>query len=185
MTRQLLVVITTIVASASAHADSGVYVGTGLTEGRASNVYGLNAGCSGCPVWSLNATSWEAMLGWRPFQALAVEAKYESLGTSSTQLSHGDAFFDAKAAGVYAMGYIPLPLPVLELYGKAGLVHAELDGHSYTFAPRSNSATEFAAGAGVQAHLLRVSFRLEVERFNIPQTSNAYVFNIAGTCDIY
>lgn len=182
MTRKLLTVIIAIAASTCANADSGLYIGAGLTEARASNVYGL--GCAGCPAWRLDSNSWEAMLGWRPIQHFAVEAKYESLGRSTAHLSHGDASFDAKAEGLYAIGLLPIPSSVFELYGKAGVVRSELDGRSYTFPSRSDTGEEFALGAGVQAHLSRLGIRLEYERFDIPQTTNAHVFSIAATFDL-
>jgi hypothetical protein len=160
VTRKLLVVITATVASACANADSGLYAGAGLTEGRASNVYGLNLECRGCPVWRLDATSWEVLFGWRPIRPFAVEAKYESLGDSAVRLSHGHASLDASAAGVYAMGLLP-------------------------FDPRSDTRIEPALGAGVQAHLRRVGVRLEYEHFNIPQTTHAYVYSIAATYDLH
>jgi hypothetical protein len=185
VTRKLLVVITATVASACANADSDLYAGAGLTEGRASNVYGLNLDCRGCPVWGLDATSWEVLFGWRPIRPFAVEAKYESLGDSAVRLSHGHASLDASAAGVYAIGFLPLPQPVLDLYVKVGMVRSELSGRSYTFDPRSDTRIEPAMGAGVQAHSRRVGVRLEYEHFNIPQTTHAYVYSIAATYDLH
>ncbi len=185
MTRKLLTVIIAIAASACANADSGRYAGGGLTEVRANDVYGLDLNCSGCPVWRLDSSSWEAIVGWRPLQHFALEAKYESLGRSSFHLSHGDVHLDANAAGLYAIGFLPLPVSVFDLYGKAGLVRSELNGHSYTFNPsRSNSEATFALGAGAQAHIGRVAVRLEFEHFDIPQTTHAYVYGIAATFDL-
>jgi hypothetical protein len=182
MTRKFLTVVIAIAASACAHANSGLYAGGGLTEVRASNVYGLDLGCGGCADWRLDSTSWEAIAGWRPVHPFAVEAKYESLGRSSAQLSHGNALLDGNAAGLYAIGFFPLPPSVIDLFGKVGLVRSELHGHSYTFhPPRSDSGTELALGAGVQANLGRVGLRLEYERFNIPQTTHAYIYSIAAT----
>ena len=185
MTRKLLTVIIAIAASACANADSGLYAGGGLTEVRANNVYGLDLYCSGCPVWRLDSSSWEAIVGWRPLQHFALEAKYESLGRSSFHLSHGDVHLDANAAGLYAIGFLPLPVSAFDLYGKVGVVRSELNGHSYTFDPsRSDTGTELALGAGVQAHVGRLGLRLEFEHFNIPQTTHAYVYDIAATFDL-
>ena len=185
VTQKVPIVIAATVASACANADSGLYAGAGLTEVRASNAYSLNFDCRDCPVWSLDATSWEALLGWRPIRPFAVEAKYESLGETAYRLSHGTVSLDASSAGVYALGFLPLPLPVLDLYAKVGLVRSELSGHSYTFAPRSDARMELALGTGVQAHLRRVGVRLEYEHFNIPQTTHAYVYSVAATYDLY
>jgi hypothetical protein len=179
--RRLLAIITTLLVSVCAQADSGLYVGAGLTKIRATNVYDLNLGCGSCPVWSLDATSWEVLLGWRPIRPFAIEVKYESLGRSAVRLSHGDAVLDANSAGAYAMGFVPLPLQVLDFYGKVGLVRSELDGRSYTFDPRSDIRVELALGAGMQAHFRRIGARLEYERFNIPQTTHACVYSIAVT----
>lgn len=181
----LLAAITTFLAGVCAQAaDSGLYLGAGLTEGRAGNVYNLDLSCGGCPSWRLDATSWETLLGWRPIRPFAVEVKYESLGSSAVRLSHGDAFLDANAAGAYAMGFIPLPLMLLDFYGKVGLLRSELDGRSYTFAPRSDTRVEFAWGAGVQAHFRRFGARLEYERFNIPQATHAHVYSLATIYDL-
>src|SRR5438552_11769172 len=75
---------------------------------------------------------------------------------------------------------LPISLPYLDLYGKAGLARWKLNGSSpLVSAPFSTNGTEFAWGGGVQVHIGNIGGRLEYERFNIPNTNGARVFSLA------
>ncbi|MBS0365915.1 MAG: hypothetical protein JSR67_08850 [Proteobacteria bacterium] len=81
----------------------------------------------------------------------------------------------------FLLGFLPLPVPFIDVFGKAGLARWGLSGSNsggvalFSF---SNHGTEFAWGAGVGAHLGNVGARLEYERFRIPQTNGARVFSL-------
>src|SRR2546430_9096495 len=80
----------------------------------------------------------------------------------------------------------PLPVPFLDVFAKAGLSHWKLNGSSgaatlppSSFFAFSDQGTEFAWGAGAQAHVGNIGGRLEYESFRIPNTDDARVFSLS------
>src|SRR5215471_2323945 len=85
-------------------------------------------------------------------------------------LTQGHA--DAKAFSAFAVGYLPLPAPNVDIYGKAGLARWQLNGGTVqpTLLQLDSNGTEFAWGLGAQVHLSSFAVRLEYEAFNITNT---------------
>ena len=84
------------------------------------------------------------------------------------------------------------PLPVVDLYGKAGVARWErhgVPGRCVTgvcplvlLAPWfDHSGRDVAYGAGAQAQLKRLSVRLEYERFDIDNTDGAELYTLGFT----
>jgi len=164
-------------------AENGVfYLGAGFSYNTVNNITDL-AG------QDLSAGSWKAFAAVRPINLLAVEADFMDLGGSNSIVtlspttcvgvapptcsenvhSHGRAYAS------YLVGFVPIPLPIVDVYGKAGAAHWRLSGTLSNFGgpPSSfaNSGTDFAWSIGVQAHVRMVGVRLEYENFNVPRTS--------------
>src|SRR5690606_7915657 len=131
-------------------ADNGFYLGGGITQATIDEVFDTQL--------KIDNTSWKLIAGFRPIDLLAVELNYMDLGDdraglpSTTFDAIGEA--DAKAFSAYALGFVPVPVPFLDIYGKLGLARWELDGRVrsgdadlFSF---DDSGTEFAYGAGVQ-----------------------------------
>jgi hypothetical protein len=76
---------------------------------------------------------------------------------------------DAQVFAAYALGFLPIPVPFLDIYGKAGLARSKLN--TKIGLATSSRGTEFAWGVGVQARVGMFGARLEYEQFNIPNTS--------------
>src|SRR5438874_2696283 len=107
-------------------------------------------------------------------------AAHSTPGSQTSAFVGGTSHSDAKAFAAYAVGFLPIPVPYLDLYGKAGLARWKLNGSSpLVSAPFSTNGTEFAWGGGVQVHIGNIGGRLEYERFNIPNTNGARVFSLA------
>jgi hypothetical protein len=85
---------------------------------------------------------------------------------------------DAQAFAAYALGFLPLPVPFLDIYGKAGFARSKLYTNESGSAT-SNHGTEFAWGVGVQAHISIVGARLEYEDLKIPNSSGAKVTSLS------
>ena len=160
----------------------GIYVGAGA--GRATLVqdyYQVDA----------HVTGWKVLAGWRPLSFIGVEAEYADLGSKGVTTYAGAAHVDtdAKATAVYAVGYLPVPLPWIDVYGKVGGARVKADT---SIAPTSgsvpacqpnvpcapaviepattdNSRTSIAWGAGLQFKWSRLAARLDYERFDGPQ----------------
>ncbi|MGH8133774.1 MAG: outer membrane beta-barrel protein, partial [Steroidobacteraceae bacterium] len=186
--RKLLLLIVLALGAGAAQADNGVvYVGAGLSRDKLSDI-----GNSGLSFSNLDNTSWKAFAGLRPISLFAVEADYLNLGSRSSSFVSqagicvvggctGTSHSDARAFAGYAVGFLPIPVPFLDVFGKAGLARWQLSGSSsvpggalFRF---SDNGTEFAWGVGTQVHVGNIGGRLEYESFNVPHTSGARVIS--------
>jgi hypothetical protein len=188
MHRVLLVIALALGASA-ARADNGsFYLGAAISKDKLSDI--ANQGTNFADI---DGTSWKAFGGLRPIKVFAVEADYLDLGSgdfSSTSVcpvtgcpsSHSHA----RAFAGYAVGFLPIPVPFLDVFGKAGLARWRLNGSSVgPITSFSTDGTEFAWGAGTQLHVGNFGARLEYERFNIPSTNGANVVSLGLYLNIF
>jgi hypothetical protein len=69
------------------------------------------------------------------------------------------------------VGFVPLPVPFLDIFGKAGLARWPLDGRdSSSLFALDDHGTDCAWGGGAQAHFGALGLRLEYEQFNVRNT---------------
>lgn len=131
-------------------------------------------------------TGWKVVGGLRPLPFLGGEVEYIDFGNTrffprgvSSLAPGGSGNATASAGALFALLYLPLP-PVLDLFAKVGgeRVHTTATGTSGCVpsepgAPTclvlanfhiSDTESDFAYGAGVQAHLLALALRAEYER---------------------
>jgi len=159
--RRILIAVGTMLATAAAHADTGMYVGAGVGRSNVSDIYHTAGEVSGSGGFYHidNATAWKAILGWRPVSPFALEANYIDLGTDTYHWNNGQVSFSARATTLYGVGFLPLPFPNWDVYGKAGAARWELDGKRY-FLPgtRTDEAAQFAWGGGCNSITLALAF---------------------------
>lgn len=177
--RKLLLATTLALAAGAAQADQfgfGVYAGAGVTRAQIDNVFDASP--------KINDTSWKAIVGVRLPGPFGIEANYLDLGSQTQRFSGlGSVHTDAKAFAAYAVGYLPLPVPMLDVYGKLGAARWQLDGSSTSrdlFAI-SDSGTQFAWGAGAQLHFGPIAARLEYEQFDMRNTDGVRVYTLGAT----
>ncbi len=179
--RVLTLLTVLALAAGSAHAENGfVYLGVGVVRNSLSDITSIG----GLP--DLKNTSWKAYGGVRPLNWLAAEADYIDLGSSSgTNAAGASGTTSGSAFAAYAVGFLPIPLPVVDIFGKAGFARWKYDGNvipppgtspASTF---STNGTDFAWGIGVQAHISMVGARLEYENFDVPNSSGARVASLS------
>jgi hypothetical protein len=180
--RRLLVAMLLLGATAAQADDALFYLGAGVTRSELTNISNSNLSFS-----DIHATSWKALAGFRPISYFAVEADYLNLGgETSTFFGNRTVHSDAKAFAGYAVGYLPVPLPFLDLFAKAGASRWKLDGSSAFNASDSQlfyfstTGTAFAYGAGAQVHLGKIGARLEYENFNISHTNGAGILSLSA-----
>jgi opacity protein-like surface antigen len=187
--RSLLLVIVLAIGAGVAHADNGLfYLGAGVTSNNVNSV-GVPGIDNNFP--KISSTSWKVFAGIRPIRLFAVEVDYLDLGSSTntvqTPLSCADidsctVNWDsgAKAFAGYALGFLPIPLPYLDVYGKAGIARYKLNrsitdynsgGVPIDSRAFPDNSTVFTWGAGVQAHIGIIGARLEYEGFDTASTS--------------
>jgi len=178
MRRLLLVIVLTLGAGVAQADNRLVYLGAGVTSNKLNDIV-----VQGTAFPDLNKTSWKVFAGFRPISAFAVEADYLDLGSASVagactwccmMVCTGVFQSDAQAFAAYALGFLPIPVPFLDIYGKAGLARSKLNTNG-----TSSRGTEFAWGVGVQAHVSIVGARLEYENLKIPNSSGAKVASLS------
>jgi OmpA-like transmembrane domain len=179
-------------ASASAMADGsilglynplGFYVGAGLGRSTINETQFDDYGnyfhhIDGQPL------GWNAVVGLRPIPFLGAEAEYIDFGNS--HLGAGPSYLVGgypqqylggeahdRAAAVFAVGYLPLPIPWLEPFAKLGVAQIwEHDSYSvnYNGAVGYGSDTTHPSGAayggGVQFHFEQLAIRAQFERIS-------------------
>jgi hypothetical protein len=158
----------------------GFYVGGAIGQSR---VEAKETACE-CDLGSLIVTetldkkhlAFQATLGARPISWVGAEINYIDFGNPG-----GDAFglpASASIKGPAAFGVLYLPIPIVEVYLKAGVARLESDvNYSYCspcacnfclLAVRSNHTnTSGAGGVGAQYKFGSWAARAEYERFNV------------------
>lgn len=172
MRRLLLVIALTLGASATYADDGSFYVGAGISKDKLSDI--ANQGTNFADI---DSTSWKVFAGFRPISVFAVEADYLDLGSQTGTFVTTPTSSNAKAFAGYAVGFLPIPVPFLDVFGKAGLARWKLNGSSPATSFSTNG-TEFAWGVGAGVHAGNFGARLEYENFNIPGTNGAKVTSL-------
>ena len=189
--RRLMLLTVLALGATAARAENGLfYLGAGVSYNSVKNITALDN------YGDIAGVGWKAFAGVRPIKAFAVEADYMDLGNGQTNSAVGpltcadaidsgspcvmDAHSHGTAYAGYLVGFLPIPLPDLDVYAKAGAAHWKLNGNAGpTPLSFSDSGTDFAWGIGVQMPITKVGVRLEYEAFNIPHTSGAKVASLS------
>ena len=135
-------------------------------------------------------SAWSVRLGIRPIRFVGAEVEYFDLGSATLATSpipfgqfslYQTYDVKMKGAGVYGLLYLPLPLPLLDVYAKAGVARVDstlvvtnrcipspgLCGVDPPFLFRnSGTDTRAAYGAGAQLKFGSLRVRAEYLRFD-------------------
>jgi opacity protein-like surface antigen len=195
------------VLSSAALADNpiGLYAGVGVGLSNVNNnnydyPYGYNGG------FHDRDAAWKVLLGVRPVHFLGAELEYLDFGSGhgSNGFYGPNDYYDygpfshPKAEVLYGVGYLPLPLPLLDVYGKVGVARLQTNISyqtctSVVLAPGGGlnctgtatsridqTNTNFAFGAGVQTKFQDLAFRAEYERIE-SSYGNPSTFMVSAT----
>jgi hypothetical protein len=164
----------------------GFYIGAGGGWSYlGSNGYGYDNYYN----YSDNATAWKGMIGIRPIPPVGLELDYIDFGNpnSNGNYYYGNYLYngnnvDASATSLFAVGYLPLPFPIIDVFAKAGVSRLQQTESEYYVTcgaagcPTSATptgyyrnkywSTDFAYGAGIQGRIpgLGLGLRVEYER---------------------
>jgi len=122
---------------------------------------------------------WKAMVGVRPIAPIGAEFEYIDFGHPRRTLDGVRTDSRARGGGLFAVGYLPVPL--IDVFGKVGVARIQTiaKGVSETVQPTGqvceNSSVSclfssdhtdnrFAYGGGVQFKIARLGLRAEYER---------------------
>jgi opacity protein-like surface antigen len=175
-------------ASGAAFADNpaGFYIGAGAGESQNrsdDSRYGLPG------YYDDYQFAWQGLIGIRPLSVLGVEAAYMDFGQPYRH--HG--IYDVNVSGtdshptapaVFAVGYLPLPFPFVDVFAKAGAARLSTNVTDFVqqpcvaggpcpyFVPTDRhqvTDTRFAYGAGVQSKFpFGLTLRGEYVRISSP-----------------
>jgi opacity protein-like surface antigen len=180
-------------ATSSATDLLGLYVGGSIGDARVrsenSNTFAYE-GASGAIFDDLrfdhSHVAWKVFAGARPLSFLGIELAYTDFGRASTPPPPEVVIVDFSdsskqtATTVFGVGYIPLPVSFLDLYGKVGVARLHTED-TFVYAPfscpvgvncgpgmlrQTRWSTDFAYGAGAQARIGSVAVRAEYERIS-------------------
>jgi hypothetical protein len=173
-------------ASTAALADNpvGFYlgVGAGYSTIRSDDPgYGLPG------YYNDHQAAWKAIAGVRPISIVGAEIEYIDFGQPGNNYGYrgfNSYGFDShpRAAALFGVGYLPIPVPFFDIFGKAGVARLQTDVttvvalvtcpvNSYCppIVTRQNKTdNKFAYGVGVQSKAWGVAFRAEYERVSSP-----------------
>lgn len=178
------------VASAPASAENllGFYLGAGFGEStvRSDNTY-FPGGVGYDPFYRdpTHHFAWKAVAGIRPISLLGAELEYIDFGHPGGDGGYYSYNYGPdshpRAIAAFGVGHVPLPIPFLDIYGKAGAarLHTNVngfDGSTCVFnqtypqcgsiTPQGTWDTRFAYGAGVQSRIWGLTVRAEYERID-------------------
>jgi opacity protein-like surface antigen len=191
-TAVLAIAFTVFVAlSSKASADNllGLYAGgsVGQSHVRSEDSNDGSPGCCQFLNFDESHTGWKVFAGVRPIPVLGVEVAYIDFGTVTAPSPFPSSFYPGfsdsskqSAAALFAVGYLPLPVPFLDVYGKMGVARLHTEqrvtvtpyacppvGYGscgpYTLA-QDQTTTNFAFGVGAQAKLGSFAVRAEYEQ---------------------
>jgi len=147
----------------AASAQAGVpgvdlYMGVGLGQSNAD----VSADDLAVPSFDKKDMAWKLFVGGRFLSFVGAELDYIDLGKPK------GSGVDIKYKGLagYGLFYLPIPLPILDIYAKAGLARIDVNP---SFAA-STDDTKFAYGAGLQLKFGSFAIRGEYERFKVEST---------------
>ena len=149
----------------------GLYAGAGIMRAKMEDTFHTD--------FDFSNTAWKVYAGLHPKDFfLGVDVDYMDLGSQSAGTFYGPASANTKAFAAYAVGYLPIPVPNIDVYGKAGLARWQFNGSlpAQGLFSLSENGTDFAWGVGGQVHFLeRFAVRLEYEHFNIREADDVQI----------
>jgi opacity protein-like surface antigen len=176
----------------------GFYVGAAIGESHVRTAQEIVGDTGYDYQFDATHSAWKMIAGLRPIPPLGVEVEYIDFGNPS---DGSNAIFgelsnaDQKAVTLFALGYLPLHVPFLDIYGKLGV--ARLHTATTEVSPMpvcaagstscgpetfniSSSSTNFAYGAGVQGKIGSLAIRAEYERISA-SGGNPDIFSLGVT----
>lgn len=172
--------------ASSAYADNlaGFYAGAAVGY---STIRSDDPGYGFPGYYNDHQTAWKVMAGVRPLPILGAEIEYIDFGQPGTHRGYYNADYygtdsHPRAGALFAVGYLPLPVPFFDIYAKAGVARLTTDVTT-TVLPNCSQGTscsgegayqlrhdqtfnKLAYGFGVQSKIWNVSFRAEYERIS-------------------
>jgi hypothetical protein len=169
--------ILSAVSMSAVAADSGFYLGASVGQGGVDSD-SLSLG-SITEDFNGDDTGFKVIAGFRPLKIFAIEANYVDLGTAKDSIAGIPIEIDTTA--IDAFGVLFLPIPVVDLFLKAGFVSWDADVSSPGLGSISDDGTDFAYGIGAGIGFGNLGVRAEYERFEIEDTNSVDMISVGVT----
>jgi outer membrane protein with beta-barrel domain len=154
-----------------------------ISRARADGSLGAYAGASVGPStvkadpleFSQHDRGWKVLVGIRPLTLLGAEITYTDFGYPNySQGVPGGLNASVRASSAEALGlvYLPLPVPLLDVYGKGGVARLNYRARSSNGCLACNhfnadhTETRVAYGGGAQLKFDRLAVRIEYDRIS-------------------
>ena len=195
----LILLVTALLGRPVAADELGLYVGAGLGHSDVTlEHFPLSA--SDPVSFDGHATGWKVLAGLHPLPWIGFEAEHVDFGHPSEMLTGPataqratvPASVNVRGEAAFGIAYLPLPLPLVQFYGKLGAARVRASGDTAAIGVvgvdtcvydpdalgcralhDSRSGTRFAWGAGGELHVLALALRAEYERFGSAATRPA------------
>lgn len=137
------------------------YLGAGIGQGKVA----AHDADLGYEQFKDDHTAFKVYAGVRALSLLGAEVAYMNFGKASDEIGGDEARGKVKGIAVFGLLYLPLPVPVLDVYAKAGFARLDTRITSDDVELLDTKEEDFAYGAGVQFKLGSFAIRGEYERF--------------------
>jgi hypothetical protein len=165
--RLIFLALAMLPAAAAVADNTGFYFGGSVgnsTEHFDASTFGVSA----------DDTGYKVAAGVRPLDVLAGEVDYVNFGRASAGINYADT----DGVGVFALAF--LPIPVVDVYGRVGVVNWRVDANSPMFSfHRTGSDVAYGVGAG--AHWGNLGARLEFERYQVAGATTVQLATVGLT----
>lgn len=178
MLRALMATLILSAVSMSAMAaDSGFYIGASVGQAGVDT----ESADFGFVTEDFNGddTGFKVLAGFRFIKLFAIEANYVDLGSASDNVAGVNVDVDTK--GIDAFGVLFLPIPVVDLFLKAGVISWDVDANVAGFGSVSDDGTDLAYGVGAGFSFGSFGLRAEYERFEIEDTDTVDMISLGFT----
>jgi opacity protein-like surface antigen len=167
----------------------GLYVGGAVGEADVNSQQSFN---SALYDFDVHHNAWKVMLGVRPISWMGAEVEYLDFGQPREGNGLGITSVQDKAAALFGVLYLPLPVPYFDVFGKLGLARLENDVTAHlpvlctTQFPNcglfqlNRTNTQLAYGGGAQIKIQSLSVRVEYERIQASD-GNPELFSLGLT----
>jgi hypothetical protein len=142
---------------------TGLYVGGSVgesTERFDATLYRLRA----------DTVGYQIAAGWRPVDVLAGEVNYVNFGRAQGGVNYADT------DGVTVSALAFLPIPLLDIYGRVGVIDWRTDVTS-PFFPYRRTGNDLVYGVGAGMHWGSFGVRAEYQRYDL---SDANIMSLAA-----
>jgi hypothetical protein len=153
-----LLAIALLGAAGLSQADNGLYIGGSLGDSMQqfdATTFDVHS----------DTTGYKFAAGWRPLGVFATELDYTNFGRGYGGVNYADT----DGLGLFALGF--LPIPVVDLYGKLGVVDWRTDAQS-PFYGFHRTGTDLGYGFGAGTSWGSIGARIEYERYEIQHASD-------------